>query len=252
MADIAVVSTELGLPFPKEARVRSYKAAEALTKGQSVYRSTTGTVGISDGNITAKDEFLGIALQSAGQAGQTIDVLEMGECEGFTVTGMNVGDKVFLSDTAGALADGPGTRFEIVGEIVNLNDGPNQTKVIRFYDRSEGLDNTVLDGGAVTQASSITTGVELNTMSGQITTVTGPSIAAGAEATFTVTNSKVVATDVVSVAVQDQFTDGLVAAVVSDVSAGTFNVTITNLHASTAVSAGAAKINFVVLKAANS
>ncbi len=110
---------------------------------------------------------------------------------------------------------------------------------------------TISDGGTVTQATSITTGVTLNTKSGQITTVTAPSIAAGAEATFTVTNSTVGATDTVIANVATQFTDGLVAAEVTAVAAGSFNITLTNLSA-TAVSAGAAVINFNVIDGSSS
>lgn len=107
------------------------------------------------------------------------------------------------------------------------------------------------DGGTVTQITGITTGVTLNTHSGQITTVTAPAIAAGAEATFTVTNSNVAVTDVVIVNVKTQFTDGLVAAVVSAIAAGSFDITLTNLAAA-AVSAGAAVINFAVIKGSSS
>ena len=53
-------------------------------------------------------------------------------------------------------------------------------------------------GGTVTQSSSKTTGVTLNTASGQIT-MNGASLAGGAEATFTVTNSEISSTDVVVV-----------------------------------------------------
>ncbi len=50
-------------------------------------------------------------------------------------------------------------------------------------------------GGTVTQATNKTTGVTLNAASGQIT-MNGASLAGGAEATFTVTNSEIAATDV--------------------------------------------------------
>ena len=106
----------------------------------------------------------------------------------------------------------------------------------------------ITDKGAVTQATSITTAVTLNAHSGQITTVTAPSIAAGAEATFTVNNAKVSATDVVIANVATQFTDGLVTAEVTAIGNGSFNITLTNLS-TVAVSAGTAVINFVVINA---
>ena len=102
------------------------------------------------------------------------------------------------------------------------------------------------DGGTVTQLTNLTTGVTLNTHSGQITTVTGPALAAGAEATFTVTNSTVAAVDNIIVGVETQFTDGLVLPAVTNIGAGVFDITLTNVSAA-AVSAGAAIINFAVL-----
>lgn len=102
------------------------------------------------------------------------------------------------------------------------------------------------DGGAVTQTTNRSTGVTLNTICGAITTDT-TSLAAGAEATFTVTNSKVAATDVVSVCVKSG-TVATTIAYVSAVAAGSFNITLSNLHASTGET-GALVINFIVHKA---
>lgn len=107
------------------------------------------------------------------------------------------------------------------------------------------------DGGTVTQVTSITTGVTLNTHSGQITTVTAPSIAAGAEATFTVTNNRVSSTDTVIVNVATQFTDGFVIAFVSAVANGSFDITLSNL-AGVGVTAGTAVINFAVIGGSSS
>ena len=51
-------------------------------------------------------------------------------------------------------------------------------------------------GGTVTQATNKTTGVTLNTESGQIT-MNNAALGAAGEASFTVTNDKIAATDVV-------------------------------------------------------
>lgn len=103
-------------------------------------------------------------------------------------------------------------------------------------------------GGAVTQETNRTTGVTLNTICGTITT-NNASLAAGAEATFTVTNSAVAATDVVVVSLQDATpTSGALSIpFVTDVAAGSFKITLTNLSADTA-DVGASKINFCVIK----
>jgi hypothetical protein len=102
-------------------------------------------------------------------------------------------------------------------------------------------------GGAVTQITSRSTGVTLNKFCGTITT-DATSLAAGAEATFAVTNSKVAATDVVVVCVKSGgTTPGSTIATVTAVADGSFSITLTNLHAATADTA-ALVINFVIIK----
>jgi hypothetical protein len=99
---------------------------------------------------------------------------------------------------------------------------------------------------AVTQATSITTGVTCNAYSGVITTVS-QTVAAGAEAEFTVTNSKVAATDIVVACIKTHTSAGEFIVAVSAVAAGSFKLRLTNLHAS-AAGDNVLVINFVVLK----
>lgn len=101
---------------------------------------------------------------------------------------------------------------------------------------------------AVTQATSITTGVTCNALTGVITTVS-QTVAAGAEAEFTVTNSQVAATDVVVVCIKTHTSAGDFIAVVSAVADGSFKIRLSNLHASTAGN-NVLVLNFIVLKAA--
>jgi len=100
---------------------------------------------------------------------------------------------------------------------------------------------------AVTQATSITTGVTCSALSGVITTVS-QTVAAGAEAEFTVTNTLVEATDVVVACIKTHTSAGSFVVAVSAVAAGSFNLQLTNLHASTAGN-NVLVINFIVLKA---
>jgi len=101
---------------------------------------------------------------------------------------------------------------------------------------------------AVTQASSITTGVTCNAYSGVITTVS-QTVAAGAEAEFTVTNANVAATDVVVACIKTHTSAGSFIVDVTAVAAGSFKLHLTNLHASAAGN-NVLVINFIVLKAA--
>lgn len=98
----------------------------------------------------------------------------------------------------------------------------------------------------VTQATNRSTGVTLNTTCGQITTDT-TSLAAAAEATFVVTNDKVGAKSVPVIAVASGAA-ATTQAFVSAVAAGSFSITVANLHASTAET-GALVINFVIIGA---
>lgn len=100
----------------------------------------------------------------------------------------------------------------------------------------------------VTQATSITTGVTLNALSGVITTVSATT-AAGATSTFTVANSTVAASSVVLLDFNyagTWGTNGFPGVQLGTVSAGSFQVVITNSHG-TAALAGVLKIHFAVL-----
>lgn len=99
--------------------------------------------------------------------------------------------------------------------------------------------------GAVTQGTNRSTGVTLNALTGAITT-DATSLATGAEATFTVTNSFVKAGSVVSLCVATPSATGLSMAFVSKVQDGSFDVTLSNLHGTTA-DTSASVLNFVVL-----
>lgn len=112
---------------------------------------------------------------------------------------------------------------------------------------SAGIGYATGAGAAVTQATNRTTGVTINAVCGAITT-DATSLAAGAEAEFTVTNSAVAAADVVVVSLKTESTTGTSLPFVSTIAAGSFKITLTNLHASTA-DTSASVINFAVIKA---
>ncbi len=104
-------------------------------------------------------------------------------------------------------------------------------------------------GGTVTQITNRSTGVTLSTLTGQITT-DNTSLAAGAEATFTVTNTKVAATDIVVICAASGQTAGTSIPFVTAVAAGSFDITLSNVHAATA-DTGAMVINFAVIKSSS-
>lgn len=98
---------------------------------------------------------------------------------------------------------------------------------------------------AVTQATSRATGVTINATSGQITTNT-TSLAAGAQATFVVTNSFVNANDMVLLCQKSGSNSTGTDVFVSAVATGSFSITVDNNAAG--AETGAIIITFVVVK----
>ncbi len=105
------------------------------------------------------------------------------------------------------------------------------------------------NGGTVTQATSKSTGVTLNAASGQIT-MNAAALADAAEVTFTVTNDKVAATDVVVVNHGSAGTAGAYWLCVSTVAAGSFKISVGNLSGGSL--SQAIVLNFAVFKGASS
>lgn len=133
MANIALTAAQIGAVDPKKATIKSYLAGSTITKGQPVAQATDGTVDPADASNAGGylyEQFRGIAI-SAGGAGQAIDVLEDGECYGFTVSGKNCGDLLYVSNDVGRIADAVGDKTVFVGRVTALTDG-SATKVSRI------------------------------------------------------------------------------------------------------------------------
>lgn len=86
-------------------------------------------------------------------------------------------------------------------------------------------------GGTVTQSTSKTTGVTLNKRTGRIT-MASSSLAAGAVASFTLTNSTIKAQDVVAVCIAGGATAGAYVVTVDAVNDGSCSISLRNLSGS--------------------
>lgn len=129
--EIALTAAQVGLVDPLKATVKSYIAGATITKGQVVALATDGTIDPADASAGGGylfEQVVGVALNGGG-AGQAIDVVRKGEIYGFTVSGMDSGDLVYVSDTAGSLSTVAGTVTVIVGRIAPLAD-KSATEVI--------------------------------------------------------------------------------------------------------------------------
>jgi len=122
MADLTVTAAQLRPIESIELRTVSMIAAEAITKGQAVYQNTSGNAALADASASGTVATLvGIATEDAA-AGRAVTVLHYGRLAGYTLTGLNGGAAVYVSDTAGALADAAGTVSKIVGRVFRMND----------------------------------------------------------------------------------------------------------------------------------
>jgi len=155
--------------------------------------------------------------------------------KGYKVNGVTVIDE-------NGNIDAPITTTAITGTSLEVTAGITSTGPT-----GAGIGYATGAGGAGTQGTDRTTGVTLSKLSGKITTHNA-SLAAGAAATFTVTNTTVALGDVVVLSVQSGLTTVQTLVRVSATAAGSFNITVENNHASTAET-GAIIINFAVIKA---
>ena len=198
----------------------------------------TGTVVVSKANIQSGT----IVSSNATITGGAIsNVTFTGSFSGITsiesdiFTTKNGGDGVTLENSQ-VFADGTSTDIDLellakgAGEIVC----------------SSKIGYATGTGGTVTQATSRTTGVTLNKLSGSITLVSG-SIAGHGSEEFTVTNSFVSATDVVIVNIKSGITSAQYTTQITAVSAGSFKIALQNQNNS-ATPTDAPVLNFVVIK----
>ncbi|MBV9529245.1 hypothetical protein [Sphingomonas sp.] len=168
----------------------------------------------------------------------------------------NAGARVL---TYGAAA--PTTGAHAAGEIV-FNNGATSTTAVAWQCVATGTPGTwraifsgfgiapvgysTGAGGAVTQATAKSTGVTLNKLSGQVTMNAG-SLAAGAAAGFTLTNSQIAASDIVKVNIASGASADSYVVGVDAVAAGSCRISLRNLSAGAL--AEAVVLNFAVIKA---
>ena len=132
MADITVTAANVGRPHPSTDEVYTMIASVAITAGQAVYIVAADCkVALADGNVAAADQGRGIALAAAA-IGEPVPVLIRGFVSGFSVSALNGDVFVYLSDTAGALADAAGTLEVRMGRIVGGSEIDSSGNVNRM------------------------------------------------------------------------------------------------------------------------
>lgn len=132
MADLAILNTSRGVSLndPEMSEAYDTETDGTVTNGQPVYIDpTTGQAVPASAAAAATAQFVGVAVGNPhGRKGRT--VLTRGRISGYDLTGLNFGDVVYLSDTAGMLADAAGTVNVPVGKVFQIAEAGNPTKCI--------------------------------------------------------------------------------------------------------------------------
>lgn len=121
MADISVNTGQQGRAQPGNDTVLATTANVAITALQACYfDATTGNLVLSDASVAGTAKFDGIAMNGAGAEGP-VTLLKEGAVHGLDVSALDYGALLYLSDTAGAVADAAGTVSVVIGKVIKLN-----------------------------------------------------------------------------------------------------------------------------------
>jgi hypothetical protein len=127
MADLVVTAAQVAAIFPLKAEIHNVIAAVAVTAGQALYQDSSGDYDLADASVAGTAGARGIALQGAGAA-QGVNILKKGHVAGFTIS-QAYDAPLYVSNTAGAIADAAGVVSVLCGTVVALSD-KDRTKVL--------------------------------------------------------------------------------------------------------------------------
>lgn len=139
MADIVVTAAQVGRVYPDKDCVVSGILAATVTAGQVLYLTTSGTWDLADGSLTGTAQCRALALRGGG-AGQSVEIMRYGWVYGYTLS-QAYDAALYLSDTAGAMADANGTVNVVVGRVDAMTDA-DKTKVVYFFGATPNLQYT--------------------------------------------------------------------------------------------------------------
>lgn len=135
MADLSL-ATGVSAPAPAyiDLKRRTAIAAVEITAGQAFYFNSSGKAALVDANALATAKFDGISVRHVA-AGQEFTYYDAGELAGFDLSGLAYRQKVYLSATAGALADADPGVNEV--QTVSLTGTPTGGTFTLTYDSVE-------------------------------------------------------------------------------------------------------------------
>lgn len=231
------------------------------------YTAATPKLSIATGNWVVPAPASGTAWTLNGVAGAvTFAISHPGTAAAFSVDGTGANGSYYTLSTSGVVYADIGTQTNCFGSggtgnlginargATELGLGANNIKHVtltatgdfRIVTATGGLGYGTGSGGAVTQATSKSTGVTLNKSNGAIT-MNAASLAATTSVSFTLTNSIIAATDVVVPSIKSGATAASYLVQVDATAAGSCVITLRNYTGGAL--AEAVVINFVVIKA---
>ncbi len=133
MADLTITAT--GVSPVKVIEQHTVPAHEAVDAGEAIYLvAATGKAGLADENVaTPVNNPLGISIKTANQANIEMTFLTKGLVDlGDALDGMDYGETVWLSATAGKLADADPGNSIVVGVVWPVFGATTADKVLRI------------------------------------------------------------------------------------------------------------------------
>ena len=162
MADITATVAQVAPYMADECQIRGRTCGAAVTAGNPVYYGTDGKAYPADADAASPaGQVDGIALDTKA-AGEVVRVLEEGWLAGYDLSGLSYNANVYLSTTAGALADSPPTAgvTSIVGRVDWRNTASGTFEKVLRVDRHPRQTGS---GGAATKTAKVSiTGAALH------------------------------------------------------------------------------------------
>jgi hypothetical protein len=203
--DLKMAGTSVTQQVGQELLMRVH-AAENINNGQIVYISGSDTglpsVSLASANDVNSKKTLGIATENI-TSGSNGYITLFGMVRSLDLSAYSNGQELWLSTSGNFTGTEPSyPNYKVrVGYVVVASDGSGVLYFSsKFYENGTvngtgKIGYVTGSGGAVTQQTSKTTGVTLNTTNGQIT-MNNASLAGSTTVSFTLTNSKIEAGDV--------------------------------------------------------